>query len=590
MYFPLVVLVAVLPGLFALRHWDLNPPGPWWGLRGLAVLDGAVLDQVPAATELGREAEAEAFRSVALQPPLYAWLEAVGLWLSPSRSPLGAILPSYLAGALVVVLVYHHGRLWGGPGLGLVAAVLTGFSRDLLAQMQQPSPATLGLAGTLMALWGYGQYLRSGVGWDRRWAWVAVSGLGLGLSLMAVRMLALAVIPVVLLHQAAIGPDPIPAARRTWRSVLRSRSGLLVGGLTLALGLALAAPWYGLMLSRYGHLFLEALWEPPDLFRPLPGGWVMAGVVMAPATLVLALYGAVRAIHHALTAEPEDSRATGGTLWVFWLGVAALAPAVVPGRPGPALLMFLLVPLHLLAARAILELARREAPVRDLIILAPATVVAVTWWASSHLRQALADLMALRHPDSASALGLHLGLDLLLVLGLMSWFLVRWGRDRDNRQRLVLGGFLTVVLVTTIAIGAREVRFRHRQTYDLLILRDMLLRRHQSRSFDLVAVVGPANPTGPLTEALHTGGQLRFVLRTALPQLRPRDLTRTDQLLELPEGCRLVILAGTRQRLPYALQSQLGLEAIHPGRHGMLEAFATILPDDRLAAEEATRR
>ncbi len=40
MFLPIVVLVAVLPGLYALRCWDLTPPGPWWGLRGLAVLDG----------------------------------------------------------------------------------------------------------------------------------------------------------------------------------------------------------------------------------------------------------------------------------------------------------------------------------------------------------------------------------------------------------------------------------------------------------------------------------------------------------------------------------------------------------------------
>src|ERR1044072_7498363 len=49
MFFPLVVLVAVLPGLYALRCWDLNPPGPWWGLRGLVVLEGRWSDQVPAA-------------------------------------------------------------------------------------------------------------------------------------------------------------------------------------------------------------------------------------------------------------------------------------------------------------------------------------------------------------------------------------------------------------------------------------------------------------------------------------------------------------------------------------------------------------
>src|SRR5438067_13903216 len=71
MFFPLVVLVAVLPGLYALNNWDLTPPGPWWGLRGLAVLDGLVVDQVPAAASIGPELEARAFRAVAFQPPLY---------------------------------------------------------------------------------------------------------------------------------------------------------------------------------------------------------------------------------------------------------------------------------------------------------------------------------------------------------------------------------------------------------------------------------------------------------------------------------------------------------------------------------------
>jgi hypothetical protein len=545
----------------------------------MAVIDGHVLDQVPAAAELGRPPEADAFCAVALQPPMYAWLEALSLRLSPSRSPLGAILPSYVAGVLVVVLVYRHGRVWGGPGLGLVAAVLTGFSRDLLAQMQQPSPATLGLAGVLIAIWGYAQYLRSGVGWDRRWAWAIISGLGLGLSLMTVRLLALAVVPIVLLHQAALGPDPMPSVRRTWRMALRSRSGLLVGVATVMVGLALAAPWYAMMLSRYGQEFVAALWGPPDLYRAIPGGPLMAGVVMAPAVLALAVYGAWRSVRRALTAEHEDPGATGGTLWVIWLAVATIAPAVVPGRPGPALLMFLLVPLNLLAATAILDLAHRRAPARALVFLAPATGLAVAWWASSHVRQAIADVVALHRPDAASALGLHLGLDLFLVVGGSTWLLDRWAQGRDDRQRVVLACFLLAVVTTTVAIGVREVRFRHRQTYDLLMLNDLIQRRDQAAPFDSIAVIGPEGPAGPDTEALHAGGQLRFLLRTALPRLRQCDLTRAEELLDLPEGRRLVILAGTRQRLPYGLQSRLGLEAIHPGRHGMLDAFASLLPE-----------
>jgi hypothetical protein len=37
----------------------------------------------------------------------------------------------------------------------------------------------------------------------------------------------------------------------------------------------------------------------------------------------------------------------------------------------------------------------------------------------------------------------------------------------------------------------------------------------------------------------------------------------------------LVILAGSGARLSQAVKSRLGLEAIHPGRTGVLDAYAT---------------
>src|SRR5271166_1922680 len=98
MFFPLVVLVAVLPGLVALNAWDLTPPGPMWGLRGLAVLDGLIVDQVPAGFGIKTIREEAAYKAVAFQPPLYAWLESLGFWLSADHNPLASVLPSYVAG------------------------------------------------------------------------------------------------------------------------------------------------------------------------------------------------------------------------------------------------------------------------------------------------------------------------------------------------------------------------------------------------------------------------------------------------------------------------------------------------------------
>ena len=96
------MLVAVLPGMAALNSWDLTPPGPMWGLRGLAVLDGLIIDQIPASDGIKPIQEAAAFRAVAYQPPLYAWMEALAFWLSSNCNPIGSILPSYLAGVVVV--------------------------------------------------------------------------------------------------------------------------------------------------------------------------------------------------------------------------------------------------------------------------------------------------------------------------------------------------------------------------------------------------------------------------------------------------------------------------------------------------------
>ena len=187
-------------------------------------------------------------------------------------------------------------------------------------------------------------------------------------------------------------------------------------------------------------------------------------------------------------------------------------------------------------------------------------------------------------PSAATALGLHLAIDLILA---SIWFtrkLERWARRRDDRQRHVLAFYLLAVLAITVATGIQEVVFRHSETHDLLTLRTMILRRNRDRPFDLLAVVGPdpgpplpssAAPPGGRSREAYSGGWLRFILRTALPTLPQRDLSTVDELLALPEGQRLIILTGSGQRLSSAAKSKLGLEVIHPGRMGILDAYAT---------------
>ena len=582
MFFPLAVIVAVLPGLYALNSWDLIPPGPWWGLRAMAVLDGYVLDQVPAAEAIKPAMESWVFRTVASQPPLYAWLEAVGLAVSSDHNPLASVLPSYAAGVAVVILVYLHGRLWRGPGLGLVAAVLTGFNYNLLVQMQQAAPTTLALAGVLGTLLCYGWHLRvtSGSSGSDPFGqggpifWALLGGLGMGVSLMAVGLFGLVAVPVVVLHQIYLGAGASRAERdRAWWLGWPGNPSLRDGVLAMAVALALAAPWHLWMIHRYGAGIVGALLAPLDVAVGGQPRLLVRLIHLAPEALALGLFGAVRSIRLALTDESDDRSVVGGALWVLWLAVAALVPTVWPKGPWHLSGLFLLVPLNLLAAQAISDLAGRRIPVRTLVWLAPATALTVVWWDSETLRGMVHDLTHGR-ANPATVLGLHMALDLLIAVVWLTRRLDHWARRRDDRQRRVLAGFLASVLVVTVGAGCREVWFQHSETEDLIMLRTMILRRNRERPLTLVAVVGP-EAVRQTTDLPVPGGRLRFILRTALPRIPQRDLATADDLLFLPDGQRLVIFAGSGQRLPSGGPSRLKLEAIHPGRQGVLDAFAT---------------
>jgi Dolichyl-phosphate-mannose-protein mannosyltransferase len=585
MFFPLVVLVAVLPGLVALNAWDLTPPGPLWGLRGLAVLDGLVLDQMPAGVGIKTSREEASYKAVAFQPPLYAWLESLGFWLSADHNPMASVLPSYVAGALAVVLVYLHGRLWRGAGLGLTAAILVGFNQSLLLRMQEATPSTLAVCGILAVLLAYGWHQRVTAesappwSWGGPIIWSVAGGLALGLALLSLGGLALITIPIVLMHQYSQCEVWPRAQARSWSLNRRDRPGLVDGLLALSIALGVALPWFVLMVRAYGWQAVWALRAPPDGLVPrlslLP-----RLIDLTPVALPMGLYGAVRAVRSALVDEANAPDTVGGSFWVIWLAVAALAPTVWPSGPQSAFDLILLVPLSLLAAQTIADLVNRRISVRRLIGLAPATAMSVAWWASADLRQAVDDVFHGR-ADAATALGLHLALDLVVASVWIIRAMNRWARRRDDRQRLILAVFLLAVLAITVVDGFLEVLFRHKTTHDLLSLRTMILRHHRDSPFNVVAVVSPSSPipgrpgAGPIAEGPSPGGRLRFILRTALPRLPQRDLNAIDELFNLPAGERLIILSGTDKRLSSAEQAKLGLEAIHPGYSGILDAYAT---------------
>jgi hypothetical protein len=388
---------------------------------------------------------------------------------------------------------------------------------------------------------------------------------------MTIGLFGLVWAPVILLHQLYLR-----SADRLDRKVHNARENpaLVSAVLAMLLALLIALPWHVWSYLRYGMPFLNALLAPPDMVGPAEPGLSKTLLSLAPVTLPLAALACVRMLF-ASVQEGAPSRALSGSVfWIGWIGITSLLPTCWTAGPHSAFNLLLLVPLNLLAAQAIIDLAIRQIHVRSLIWLIPAAALTFALSASPGLRTALKSVAADQQLKPAELLRLHLCLDVVLIPALLVYAFMRWSRHHDHRRRFLLGGFLSLVIAITTVTGIREVRFQHRETKDLLTLREVVLRLHRERPFTLIAVVGPPAVSPPL-QGPQPGGRLRFILRTALPDVSQIDLARVDQLANLPPGQCLVILLGQEQ-LPYALQARLALVAIHPGRSGVLDAFATI--------------
>ena len=532
-----------------------------------------------------------------MHPPLYAWLEAVALALSGDRAPIATVVPSFLAGVVLVLLVYRLGVLWGGPAVGGFAAVLTGLNRLLLNHMQFANPATLGLAFALAALLADSRAVRlARQGKQRCWLWTAAAGVALGLSLLSVAFFGLLVPVILSLQRLLLGGEPLPPILRLRWPWYRRLAWQLRDGfatlLAIGIGLAVAAPWHLLMAQRHGSLFWRALFHPPFSGMGNTGGPIEKLIGLAPATLSLSVYGVILAIRRLQSTErgSTEPRAVGTALVLAWISVTLFLPLVLPAGPRPVLFLFLMVPLNLLAGHLMFDLALRREKYQVLSVVVPFTLVFLVWWASPPLRNLSGELIAGR-VTTAVLLAPLLGLILLMLLRQCALLADRWAAGHDVRQRFLIGSFLALVLGVTLIAGIHEVEYRHRETLDLLSLRQAILHREATQRFARVTILDPGSlrsqfaipwpPVAPLTASYlpggAPGGRLRFVLRSALPGVTEVDTGQVEELTTSNEGPQLVVLVGAGNRLSYSAQARLRLESIFPSRGGILDAYATSL-------------
>ncbi len=627
MFGPLAVLIAILPGLYGLSHWDLTPPGPWWGLRALAAIDENLwIDQTPMTSAISQGTENDALKVIATQPPLYVWAEAILLRLSPSRSPLTCVLPAYFFGAVLILLVYGQARTWSKPGTAIIAAWIVGFHPRTLDAMQRASPATLGAALVVASLQFYSVHILAGQGGRIRGRILYAVGCGacLGLSLLTMGLVGLIIVPIIALHQLALNAGESPLERpRHWYEAWRALPGLFYGSSAMIVAVAIAAPWHVWMSMVHGSEFWANLSEPSRSLGSLNRGPVLHLLDAAPVFLIPALYSGLLSIRNWFAGSKSSGQSSdqltqpewrerfardnleqdrdGLFLWTIWAVVALALSIYWPLGPTSTVGLLLTCPLALLAAHTIRGLSQRQIPAKLLIRFTPLIVLAFGWWVSADVRLAVA--LGLTQGFAAAFTGRYgNALIATLLLSAASWVIgsvaKNWIRRNDMRIRLVLAIEIFSLLIFQMILGINELRFRHEITRQLLDLREAIVRRNQSFPIEHIHLVGSISPrdlaalrpfdtergslipsrpldTRPNPTGIDPAGRLRFILRSALPKVPQTDHKSVDSLFGAPVSQSLVILVGTDSRLSIAEQSRLGLEPIHPGVAQILTAFAS---------------
>lgn len=623
MFGPLAVLIAILPGLYGLSHWDLTPPGPWWGLRGLAVLDDHLwLDQSQMADDILGRMEYSTLRRIALQPPFYAWLEALFIGISPTRSPLAAVLPSYFSGVVLILMVYLQGRTWSKPGTAILAAWIFAFHDHTLDTMQRAGPASLGAASLLGAIQFYSLHILAGQDGRIRGRILYAMGCGacLGVSLMSVGLVGLMLVPVIGFHQVALNAGESPLERtRYWYEAWRVIPGLFYGSTAMAVAMVIAAPWHVWMTMVHASDFWLSLIEPT---RPMGlvhhGPWGFL-VEASPVLLSLALFAGWTAVSYSLSPTSRKQQAdlqmkqaqwlrerqsdfgtkdqNGLILWTIWAVIALILSIYWPLGPQNTLGLLLAAPLSLLAGHSIRGLAQREISARILIWITPLTVFSLLWHQSTWFRDSLGILQQsklseiFRNPATAVFAA-------LFCLRLWGQLIIYLCRNRLVWSRVVLGFYFFTILTVQTGIGVKVLSFRHTITRQLLDLREAIIRRNNRIPIEKIYVIGSISPVDlarmrpdlvepdPLVtlrvgvlnrpnSGIDPAGRLRFILHSALPRAPQSDFESVESLFDVPVSQRLVIVVGNESRVSIADQSRLGLEPIHPGVANILTAFAT---------------
>ncbi len=508
---PLLILLAVIPGLYAVQYRTLDVTSALWGMYGIDVLTGKDF-----VHDLGIVRNNSS--DVRERASLSLWVTAISMSLLGTSDWFSLVLPSYLATVALVLMVHALLLRLGGSRFALWTMLLYTPHGVLLQQTQTPVPVSLIVLTAVGTFWGYIAHRQEKKGLIS--VPLVVAGISLGLCFLCTGRLALVVLATLLLHVLGLRGEtltpadiPISERRRAWTGWPALRSFVILALISFAAG----GWWVALNVWEYGleswtRWLAGATAELDDLSQPFAPSGVSAAAALGEllhlygAVFGLAAFGLVLGVRELLSTEDEPRRrriqflvawtAMGLFAWLLMLRSAGESPNVLALAGG-----FLIIPSLAFAAYALEEIGRRRVPFVVVLLL-----VGVS----------LAVALAQRPLQSELPMSANLVVVAAMFLAAVIAYLVH-GRfiavaaGGDTRRRILLTGLIGGLIATNAGMGISSVRRQTREDKALAFCKQELATIEGTTRCTLVHEARPAVSVWFLLRSVWPHAQLEAV-------------------------------------------------------------------------------
>lgn len=418
---PLVILLALGPGLLAFHSYRIDELSAWFGLECLGKA----------------HLISDSSNALISQPPLVRWLctgllSIVGHWSS------SLVLFSYFSTACMLIVAYRLTRKVCNPRYALVFCFLLAFHPVVLKQIQLIESPAFPLLFALLTIWGYITHIRSESGIVSYK--LLCGGISLGLCLLSGGALALGVLLMLSLY--IVNPIDLPKSRsaaeqrklpvlkqavRAWKSILiLGFTGFAVGGWCELMAASQIDGFWGKWFAGPGQPNISLYWKSE--FYP---SYFVRDVISSMGFLLgFALFGLFHGVKRVLNPvgnQQEIAWLRLVVIWVFcgaffWWGVQFLPQMETSTRAMWKL--FFIIPMMAIVAWEFQQIALRRVSYPTVLAVFTVGVLSVIFISASQ-GDTLSPQISARFLRQL----ITLGLSLVMVL----WYSHRFKKEHGHR-------------------------------------------------------------------------------------------------------------------------------------------------------------